>query len=78
LETYNSLSLLIDVICRETGADPAEVNRDTTLDSLGVDSLEFLNLMLAIKVEIGEIPQDEFGRLNTVGDIADVLNRTLA
>ena len=73
-----SNSALLAVICRETGATLGEISRETTLDALGIDSLEFLNLMLAIKAEVGEIPQDEYGRINTVGDIADLLSRTLA
>lgn len=71
-------SALLAVICRETGFSPEEISRETTLEALGIDSLEFLNLMLAIRAEVGEIPQDEYGRINTVGDIADLLHRTLA
>lgn len=39
-----------EVIERETGQ---HVTPDTTLDELNVDSLEFLDLMLAIKNETG-------------------------
>lgn len=77
-ESEYRISRLLAVICRETGANPEEIDESTTLESLGVDSLEFLNLMIAIKSEIGEIPQDEYGSLNTIGDIANILSRTLA
>lgn len=56
------------VIERETGK---KVDEFTALEALPVDSLEFLDLMLAISTETGKsIPDAKMGSLTTVGDIA--------
>jgi acyl carrier protein len=56
-----------DVIELETGK---AVTEETTIDSLGLDSLDFLDLMLAVEKESGKkVPDDKFGDLHTVGDI---------
>jgi acyl carrier protein len=59
---------MIDV-CRvvedETGQS---VEWDTRIDSLGLDSLDFLNLMVVCGV-----PDDKVAGLETVGDIADAI-----
>jgi len=44
------------IIERETGQ---KVNDDTPLEELGLDSLEFLSLMLAISNETGKSLSDE-------------------
>jgi acyl carrier protein len=44
------------------------VTRETRLDSLGLDSLEFLNLMLLCGV-----PDEKVAALETVGDICDAV-----
>ncbi len=58
----------------EVGADPAEIKRDATFESLDVDSLDL--------VEIAQIVEDEFGvelvgadvqDLKTVGDVIDMV-----
>lgn len=52
------------IVERETGV---KVNAETALDTLPLDSLEFMDLLLKIGNEVGkEIPE---GNLLTVGDI---------
>lgn len=59
-----------DVIERETGQ---VVNENTLLEDLNVDSLEFVDLLLAISNETGKsVPDSKVSELNTVGDIARV------
>lgn len=45
----NILEKVIEIVSRETGGD---VNADTRLDSLGLDSLEFVCLIQAIQSEV--------------------------
>lgn len=55
------------VIERETGE---KVDSNTSLDSLPVDSLEFMELLITIGNEIGkEVPDGKIGQMQTVGDI---------
>jgi acyl carrier protein len=49
------------VIEQETGQ---RVTPETRLDAMGLDSLDFLNLMVACSV-----PDEKVADLNTVGDI---------
>lgn len=55
-----------EVIKRETGENVAP---ETLLDSLKLDSLEFMDLLVAI----GEVPDNKIGALKTVRDIAEAL-----
>jgi acyl carrier protein len=60
------------IIERETGQ---KVDDSTLLESLEVDSLEFLDLVLVISAEVGkEIPDEQLSQLKTVGDIVQALN----
>ena len=61
------LEKVIAVVSRESGQ---EVNENTFLDSLGLDSLEFVCLMQAIANEVCEIPDTAWVNINTVGGIA--------
>lgn len=54
-----------------------DVNADTRLDSLGLDSLEFVCLIQAIQAEVVDVPEEEFVNINTVEDIAKVCERYL-
>jgi acyl carrier protein len=56
-----------DVIQRETGQ---QVDSATAIETLNVDSLEFLDLLLLIENETGKrIPDGRMALLTTVGDI---------
>jgi acyl carrier protein len=60
------------VIERETAQT---VDESTRLDSLEVDSLEFVNLLLEVGNETGkEVPPEKWGDLHTVADIVRELD----
>ena len=59
-----------EVVERETGQSPIE--RTTRLDSLGMDSLDFMSLLAALK-EIDNIPQERYMDVETVGELAAIL-----
>lgn len=61
---------ICEVIERETGQAVTEA---TPLEDLNTDSLEFMDLLLAISNETGKtIPDNRLGELHTVGDIMEV------
>jgi acyl carrier protein len=62
--------LLIPLIEQETGQS---VTEETSLSEMGLDSLEFVSLLQAISEKIQAIPETHWPMLNTVGDIAKVL-----
>lgn len=70
-----TLEKVIAVVSRETGAE--NLQESTFLDSLGLDSLEFLSLMQAIEKDIAPIPDVEWIGLNTVHSIVQACERHL-
>lgn len=64
---------VIAIVARELGRAPEGISPFTRLDELGMDSLDFVSLILCIKTEIGEIPEEQITNLETVEDIAKAL-----
>jgi acyl carrier protein len=59
------------------GVDPAEVNAEKSFtDDLGVDSMTMLDAIVALEDRCGVlIPDDEWARFSTVGDLLAHLQR---
>lgn len=66
----STLEKVIKVVAQETGREESSLNAATFLDSLGLDSLEFVNLMLAIQNSVSNVPDEKWATLNTIGGIA--------
>lgn len=61
------MEAICNVIFRETDT---EVTEFTPLSDLGLDSLDFLDLLLAIEQQTGKsVPENKIAELHTVGDI---------
>ena len=59
-----------DIIVEQLGVEPYEVNSNTTLDDLGADSLDAVELIMTIEEEfLIEIPDKVAERMRTVHDI---------
>lgn len=61
---------VIAIVARECGKMPEEVTPETDIESLGMDSLEFLSLLICVRDEVGEVTDDVAAKLQTVGDLA--------
>ena len=62
--------IVIDILLRKKKADPATVGPDTTLASLGIDSLEGLEVIFALEDRFGiSIPDEEAASMKTVGAV---------
>lgn len=58
----------------EVGADPAEINRDATFESLDVDSLDLVEIAQIVEDEFGvELVGDDVKDLETVGEVIDLV-----
>ena len=64
---------VIDAVRRNTGREG--LTAEANIDSLDIDSLEFVVLMQEIESEFWEIPQERWSEISTVGDIACELER---
>lgn len=59
------------IVAEKLGVDRAEVTPDAVfIDDLGADSLDLVELIMAMEEEFGfEIADDEAEKLRTVGDV---------
>ncbi len=58
----------------EVGADPDQISRDATFESLDVDSLDLVEIAQIVEDEFGvELTGDDVKDLNTVGEVIDLV-----
>ena len=64
-----------DVIVEQLGVDPERVKAEASfIDDLGADSLDIVELVMAMEEEFEiEIPDEEAEKLKTVKDVASYL-----
>ena len=59
---------LTEVLADHTGRDASEFTRDTTFESLGIDSLDTVELLMNLEDKLGiEVELDQ--KVETVGDL---------
>ncbi len=57
------------IVADQLGVDAAEVALDTTFDDLNADSLDVVELIMAMEEEFDiEIPDEDAEKIKTVGD----------
>ena len=66
------------IIVEQLGVDEEEVTPDASfVDDLGADSLDTVELVMALEEEFGlEIPDEEAEKLQTVGDVNKYIEDT--
>jgi acyl carrier protein len=59
-----------DIIVKQLGVKPEEVTEDASFtDDLGADSLDLVEVVMALEEEFGaQIPDEEAEKIKTVGD----------
>lgn len=64
-----------DIIVDQLGVDPDKVKLEASfIDDLGADSLDIVELVMAMEEEFDlEIPDEDAEKLKTVGDVAGYL-----
>jgi acyl carrier protein len=64
-----------DVIVEQLGVDPERVKPEASfIDDLGADSLDIVELVMAMEEEFGiEIPDEDAEKLKTVNDVTAYL-----
>ncbi len=78
----DSEGLLRDCIVKVCGVPPGDVQADTELDALGMDSLTSAEVIFEIEIQLGrELPNQllrQVQQVRTVGDVARQLDAVLA
>ncbi|GAB6107689.1 acyl carrier protein [Fusibacter bizertensis] len=55
--------------------DPSEIKQDTSFDSMDIDSIDAVEIIMAIEDEFEiEIPDDEAEQFTSIADIMNYLN----
>ena len=68
------LEKVIEIVAEGLDTDAAELTAETTFKSLGADSLDLFELVMALEDEYNiEIPAEELTELATVGDVIEYL-----
>ncbi|NLX70900.1 MAG: acyl carrier protein [Clostridiales bacterium] len=64
-----------DIIVEQLGVDEGEVTLESKfIDDLGADSLDIVELIMALEEEFDmEIPDEEAEKISTVGDVVEYL-----
>ena len=67
---------LIQKLADHVDMDPSEITAETTFDSLGIDSLDTVELVMELEEELGtELELDE--KVSTVGELAAFIEKKL-
>ena len=66
-----------DLVSEQFAMEPAEVTMDTSFEEdLGADSVDLVELVMAIEEELGvKIPDEELSNMRTVKDIMDCVEK---
>ena len=68
------LEKVIAIVAEGLGVEAGNLNAETTFESLGADSLDLFELVMALEDEYSvEIPAEDLQNLATVGDVMNYL-----
>lgn len=69
-----------EIIVEQLGVDPEQVaNEASFVDDLGADSLDTVELVMALEEEFGlEIPDEEAEKITTVGEAIEYIEKNAA
>ena len=72
------LEKIIKMVAEQFMVDENQINADTSfVDDLGADSLDVVELTMALEEEFSlpDTPEDELTNIHTVGDLVDYVSR---
>ena len=72
-EIFNTMQ---DLVAEQFAIEPEEVSMDSSFEEdLGADSVDLVELVMAMEeeFEVGEIQEEELGKLKTVGDAVNYI-----
>ena len=63
-----------EIIVQQLGLEESEVKEDTSFEALGLDSLDVVELIMALEEEFGiEVPEVEAEKIVSVGDVVEYI-----
>lgn len=62
------------IICEQLAYDEDEVSADSTLEELGADSLDLIDIAMTLEDEFNvEVPDEALGKFVTVADVVNYI-----
>jgi acyl carrier protein len=79
-EQNNTEQRVIKIIAEQLGTEETETTPDKSItDDLGADSLDSVELVMALEEEFGiEVPDEDAAKLTTVQAVIDYINNHLS
>lgn len=72
------LEKIIAYLAEQADFDPETLSGDTTFESLDLDSLDLVEMLVELEEETGvELPEEETKQLETIGDLAALIESKL-
>ena len=68
---------LTEVLADHTGRDASEFTPDTTFESLGIDSLDIVEMIMDLETELGVELDMEDQKITTFQELADFVDSKL-
>lgn len=71
----NHEAKVLELMAEQSGGGVSEINKESTLEDNGLDSLDAVELVMALEEEFSiEIPDDDAEEFNTVQEVIDYIN----
>ena len=68
---------LVNYAARQLELDPADIRPDSTFDSLGIDSLDVVEMIMDLETELGVELDMEDQKITTFQELADFIDSKL-
>ncbi|MCC8123285.1 MAG: acyl carrier protein [Oscillospiraceae bacterium] len=70
---------LLTLLAEQFSVEQESISMDTTFEELGADSLDIVELTMALEEEFGveEMSEEDLAKIATVGDLVNYLNAKL-
>ena len=65
---------LVSYAAKQLELDPDDISRDSTFESLGIDSLDIVEMLMGLEETFNiTVPEEEAVNIKTVGDIVKLI-----
>ena len=68
---------LVSYASKQLELNPEEITRDSTFESLGIDSLDIVEMIMDLESELGVELELEDQKITTFGEMADFIDSKL-
>ena len=68
---------LVSYAAKQLDMDPQQITRESTFESLGIDSLDIVEMVMDLETELGVELELENQKITTFGEMADFIEAKL-